>query len=353
MKLAILLTIRGDADDGLAMVLHRLARGLDRMDRLVIIDEGSQDGTRARLRAFSDGPGRGAHILYLEQGEAPPKMARALARRVTGAEYVLGMGRRDLLVAEAVSKLETQLQVERPDVLICPHGWWVAGPSSVLLAADAERVASADDPLSTERYLDLLPDPRRLILRDPEAEEHCLLATEASDLAREWDSYDAMVSAADEVALCPDMVVLRPLPKCRTVQAITAARARLAQVMPRAERAPLVARMVSRIEDELTQVDAANTDAILAAARDLFRTLTWRERRVLRAASGSAARLLATAGAGDYATARSLVAQLAATRDRACMRALSGEIGQLRVDIDRALPGPDYLMELYERVRPR
>jgi len=360
MRLSVLLTLpdRYGGGDGprLATGLHQLARALDRMDRLVIIDTGTQDDMRAHLRVFAEGPGRGAHILFLDPGAVVPATARALARRETGAEYVLELGARDLLCAGATAALEAQLEETRPEVMICPHGWWVAGPSSGLPGPDAARLAA---PVPAERYPQLFADPRRLLPRDPETEERCRQAVQAGNPGQGWACYEAVLGEAATVALAAGPVLLRPLPDCRAAAAVSAARAALEALPARAARGPALAQLLPRIFDELTQVDPANTDAVVAAARMLVGALPWRARRALRRAPVSApgtepaAQLLAAAAAGDQVGATTLVAQLAAARDRACMRALSGEIGQLRTDLDRALPGPDYLMELYERVRPR
>jgi len=364
MRLSVLLTLPDRDRDGdryrgsprLATGLHQLARALDRMDRLVIIDAGTQGGTRAQLRTFAEGRGRGAHILSLDPGAVSPVAARALARRETGAEYVLELGARDLLCAGATAALEAQLEETRPEVMICPHGWWVAGPSSALPGPDAARL---EVPVPAERYPQLFADPRRLLLRAPDVEERCRLAVQAGAPAQEWACYDAVLGAVDTVALAAGPVLLRPLPDCRAAAAVSAARAALEALPARAPRGLALARLLPRISDELTQVDPANTDAVIAATRALVAALPWRARRALRRAPVSApetepaARLLTAVAAGDQAGATALVAQLAAARDRACMRALSGEIGQLRGDLDRALPGPDYLMELYERMRPR
>ena len=40
-----------------------------------------------------------------------------------------------------------------------------------------------------------------------------------------------------------------------------------------------------------------------------------------------------------------------AAQDRARIAALTGEIRDLRRDLDLALPGPGYMRELYERLR--
>ncbi|MFV0383280.1 hypothetical protein [Paracoccus sp. (in: a-proteobacteria)] len=358
MILSVLVTIRNDTP-GLATHLHQLARALDRLDRLVIVHDEVLADTAAHLRRFSEGPGRGAHILALDRAELVPRTLCRLARLVTATEYALHLGPQDFLCPDVIADLDDRLRQDRPDLAICASGWWVAGPYSALPEPETARLAEwADNPpapgQAPGQALSLRPDPRRLVLRDTDLDSACREALRDGDPAADWACHDRIVGGAASIRVVPTPVLLFPLPAAeRVARALTAARHALSAKDPKTPRDTLRARILQRLSDELRHAGPAHAGADMAAARDLAASLSFRERRALRHATCPAGQLLAAAAAGDHALMAGILTQQAAARDRAAMLALQDEIARLRRDLDLALPGPEYLLQLYERLRPR
>jgi len=324
---------------------------------LLIVDQGSDDGTLRRLAGFmadsGTAPGGRVRLLKLSAPEVDLDDATELARAELGADYVLGLRAGDLPCPPALEVLRVQLRARQPDLAICAQGWGLHG--AALAPADAtrlERMAGTGQPDPDVLY----PDPRRL-LASAELRAQLGPMRRGSGALADWDLYDRWVGATRRRLIFSDPVLLRPLP-VSPVQSLFSALAVRHAACPRGEgRVTALARGLIRIGDEMRFYDPDAAAEVIAAASGLLRVLTWPEARGLRALPGPAAELLATLRAGGrrlgWAAARAQLAAQAAEEDRRRLAALAGELRSLREDLDLALPGPDYLRDLYERVRPK
>lgn len=309
---------------------------------LVLIDTGSQDGSLEKLQAFVAGPGRGAALLRLHQPRLTLAEAVELVRAETGMEYVLGLTGQDLLLPEALPPLRAMLQELQPELAVCGQGWWQTGLGAPLAAADAARMSAG----APEQ---LLPDLRRLLPGTRLAARMGPVAP-LPGLLGDWRAYDAWLEAAGEVRVFPGPVLLRPMPQGKLAQRCDEL-AQALRAVPRRQRPALLEQGLSRISDEIAFCDPATAGEDAAAAARLRRGLSWRARARAVRLPGPAGLLMKALQRGGETAALAVLAQQAAAQDRARLAALAGEIRSLREDLELALPGPDYLRELYERVR--
>lgn len=309
---------------------------------VVLIDAGSQDGSLERLRGFA--AEQGAVLLELDQPQLRLDEAAEMARQRTGADYVLPLCGQDLLLPGAVPPLLEMLQRCRPQLAVCGHGWWLAGPGAPLAPPDAARLNA--DGIRAEA---LLPDLRRLL---PSAGLAARMGSPEPlpGPLGDWRAYDAWLEAAGAVQVFAGPLLLQPLPQTR----LAARCGGLAEVLaaaPEGQRPGLLERGLQRLGDEIAMCDPAEAEDAMAAAARLHRSLDQAGRDAAAGMPGPAGLLMRALQQGGEAAVLGVLAQQAAVQDRARLAALAGEIRSLREDLDLALPGPDYLRDLYERVR--
>lgn len=337
----------GEDDRRLALALRQLQGAVQAGTPLVIIDTGGPDsgagGRLTQLQDFVDGPGRGAVFLRLDQPGLSFRAALELARSETGADYVLGLTGQDLLLPAALAPLQQQLAQQHPDLVICGQGWWQGGPLEPLAPPDADRLVA-------RQSASLWPDTRRLLPAAAFAAEFDLPENLSDDPLEDWYLWDGWLDLAQHILVFAGPVVLRPLPASRVVNLFASLKTRLAGC-PRRQRRALLLHAMSRVGDELTFCDPANALSEAAAAWEFYQTLGRRERGVVVQDPGSAGALMSALNAGGPSLALAVLAQQAAAQDRARLTAMRAEVRALRADLDLALPGPDYLRDLYERVR--
>lgn len=314
---------------------------------VVIIDTGSSDGTLQRLRDFVAGPGQGAILICLQQPQLSLAAARELARAETGSPYVLGLTGQDRLLVDHLPGLLDVLERDRPDLVIDPQGIWQTAELASLPMPDSLRLQGADPVNPAE----LMPDLNRLM---PTADLVATQGTVAADagLLGDWHSYDRWLQQAGKVVVAPAPLVLRPQPAPGVSQLLTWLQAALVSLRGGRRRA-LLLRGLTVLGDEMAFCDPAQASEDAAAAWAFYRALGWRERRLAAAQPGAGGQLMAALRRGGQLMAALVLGQVAAAQDRRRLAALTQEIRRLREDLDLALPGPDYLRILYERVRPR
>jgi hypothetical protein len=165
------------------------------------------------------------------------------------------------------------------------------------------------------------------------------------------DDYEAAVQGAGRIGFVPAPVLLSPLPApCDPAPQIATLSARLSAA-PRGDAPALLGRALLRLDDMLALLDPAQAEGFLAAARAFAAALPRRLRRQALAHEGPSGAILSDLRRGDGASARARLTLHFAAQDRARVAALTGEIAQLRADLDLALPGPDYLVDLFHRAR--
>lgn len=303
--------------------------------QVLFLDQGSQDASREMLQAFIRRSG-GA-LLALEGPVSAPEAA-ALARRQTGADYVLIFTPQDRINRAGLAALERRLAETRPDLVILASAFWLIGADCPLPGPDAAR--------GTERPRTLFPDPRRLVIRGGA----CAHPDPFTDPAAAWDVWRTVLDNRGQALLPPDPVLLRALPETGAAPAFEAATGWVMDA-PKPARAERLEEALLWTGDALSLAPAHSATETLSAAARLLAALPRALRRRIPDLAGSAAQVLAALARKDTAAALALLALLAQSRAELRTRALADSYAALRHDLDLALPGPDYLMELYARLR--
>jgi len=325
----------------LELGLRTLTQALEPGDPLLLIDTGSQDGSLETLQIFADKTGRQVEILRLQEPGLSLAEAAQLGRQQTGADYVLAMTGQDLLLPNVVTPLKEMLKTQQPDLMICNHSWWVTGMAAPLACADASRVFEGEGG-------QLLPDLRRLLPTSALASR--LERPAAATVLAEWQAYDDCLAAAQSLAVFPEPVLMRPLPVARLGSVFDDLVA-LLQGRSKGQYRMLLQQQLPRISDEMILCDPAQVEADIASAVRFYGALDEDDQRWVAQFRGPVGELMAGVCSGEPAAVRMVLSLQSSTQDRARLLALTAEIRQLREDLDLALPGPEYLLEIYQRLR--
>ena len=311
-------------------------------DEVLLCDTGASADGAQLLRRFGEEVGWGeevtARLVAQPDSRPAPAGGWAALRGLAGQDLVLVLPEGARPAPGGVKALRALLETGAPDLVLVNTAWMLAGPASALPCPDAARWPEAgvqEGDAARDTALRLMPDPARLMPAG----------------ALPGDDYEAAVQGAGRIGFIPTPVLLSPLPApCDPGPQIATLSARLSTA-PRGEARALLARALLRLDDMLAMLDPAQAEGFLAAARAFAAAVPRRLRRQALAYEGPAGAILSDLKRGDAASARARLTLHFAAQDRARVAALTGEIAQLRTDLDVALPGPDYLMDLFHRAR--
>ncbi|WP_204115969.1 hypothetical protein [Shimia biformata] len=263
-----------------------------------------------------------------------------------GGPYLLALDAADMIDPGALDRLRRRLAgdgPDQPDLVVVNRGWWLGAPAVALPAPDADRLAALAPRPDRAALGALMPDPARLVIH--------------RDLLARLDAADE----TDPVALWRLALerAERPLPWSDVVWLSRFRRRSAAPVfaaIPAGDDAAPAAReqALTQAGDALAFTGPDEARAILRAAEDLLARLT---PQLIPAAgipgTGPAADLLRTLQDEGRAMALTGLLLDLATAEQRRTEALAAALSELRADLDLALPGPDYLRRLYDRIRAR
>lgn len=303
---------------------------------LLLIDPGVTGNGRDVLRLFSQR--HGATLVILNSALSLPE-ATELARKQTGADYVLALTCDDRVSIAGLKTLEKSLNAARPDLAVMAAGWWLTHPDRPLPGPDAKRTGAGD-------VAAFYPDPRRLLIHGGQCS--------APDLGRDpraaWQIWDKMIGASRQPLFHPDPVLLRRLPDHGAAATLMAVAAILNDT-PERDRPATLERALPRLGDALALAPPAAARETLAAAVQFLRAMSRGLRRLACAAPAPTGSFLSAVHKRQPDAALAHLALLASARSDMQVRALAGEYGALRADLEAALPGADYLRDLHIRMR--
>jgi hypothetical protein len=318
-----------DAGPGLIHDLEALDRAMAPDIDMVVIDTGSVDDTLTHLRIFCEH--RPVRLIQTEASDMDGAARVALARAQTHSPYMLILQPKDRVDPVAIKALSMQLDRQRPDVMVLGQQFWIGEPGAVVPAPDVVRADQIDEDPQADDLLDLRPDLARVLVhadlvKDP---------VPTNDPAHDWPQWRDLMGHTGRFGFFRDAVCAVPLPHVNTVSAIAMAQDAVS---------------LGWANDTLRLADPAQADELIAGLTDLSTRIPPDQRDHAPAPLGPILQALA---AKDQATALAHLALTFAARDRLCTQALQGVVMQLRRDLDLALPGPEYLRRLYDRIRPQ
>ena len=329
----------------LKLALASLKSALHPDDHLCIVDARPSPHPVPFLAQFVEDHEAQAEVVQLDQpGLDVVSATQAMRPRLRGT-YVMGLTEQDLVQPKALAELRRRVQADAPDMMIANDAYWVAGPASQLACADSQAMqdlaghGTGQSAITRSQAQALLADPRRLVL-----------SREAPELppVPDWARYDAALDKAGSLSVFTTPVLLRPLPQPDVARLIEGLAPLLSD---KGQGSADVALILRRVDHALVHHSPEDAARICAACRRVLGGLPRKTRRTLGTLPGQAAQLLHLVHTNGEGAAFGLLSLIAAQLDRKLHLAQIAELRQLRQDLDVALPGPDYLMELYERVR--
>lgn len=340
----------GAALDG---TLEALGRVMQHGDRLIAIDTGSTDGTLARLHAFSDVVGCDIIPLAtpaLHDGEALALAIDSALNVGTDAArppYLMVLGPRDRLVPDVVEQLRIRLKNEQPDLAVFNSGWWHGTALRSVDRLDAARAAALPAHVAQADLFRLCPDPRRCVVAREIWQNQCALLNAAKTPSA---LYRALIAQYDKLAFLGHAMVLHPQDPTDPTLMIQDAQAHVTS-LPRAAQSAALRDVMIWVDEAAQRTSVECADVLIHQIETFARHMPRRLRKQLRTHNGPAGALFdAHWHSGKQgALLRFALTALAAQHHQ--NEALVADYTQLQQDLQTALPGPQYLRDLYDRVR--
>ena len=300
---------------------------------LILIDLGSTDDTLPSLDAFA-----GQNNLSLIKLDHPALNGTArmdLARAQATHPYVMQIAPDDHIDGPAVSSLTFYLEEIRPDVVVLGQGFWLGDTEIIGPAPDADRAAVLGGTPRAASLQDLTPDPYRVLV-------HAHLGTDikaGSSIAETvhiWDQWRTLINNTYSLGF------FAPVVKYTRFQEATALPAMAAAIQNQTDQ------NLIWTNDALWSTPLKEAATLLKSAQKLALHLTAKQRAN---APNPLGQILQALAADEMALAMSHLTMHLAQNDRMWRENLTAGVTKLRADLDIALPAPDYLRDLYNRIR--
>ena len=311
-------------------------------DEVLLYDTGeSKDGAQL-LRRFDQevGWGEGVVSRLVARSDicSEPVGGWAALRALSDHKSVLVLQDEARPTFDGIKMLRRLLETNAPELVLINSAWMLASPASVLPCPDVARwpeTGVQEGKAAHEAALRLMPHPVRLF---PTGDLPCA-------------EYETAVKGATRIGFVSTPVLLSPLPEpLDPTSQISELDAWLAAA-PYQSAPETLTCVLLQLDDLLMLLDPSYTEHFLDALRRFIDGLPRRLRRLALTYEGPIGAILSDLKRGDGASAIARLGLQFSAQDRARVGALTGEISQLRADLDLALPGPEYLMDLFQRTR--
>jgi len=328
----------------LDLPLRALAQTMEPADALLIFHTGD-DRTLARLQAFAaEHPAR---IIRTDSALEQRSDLLRLALEIAETSYIALLDPTDRLQPDTFNTLRLMLQQETPDLCLVHSAWWLADVEHPLPRSDSALFETLPLRPTAPDCTGLLPDPRRLIFRTADWQARCATwpaVLEDRAFYRRALSESTELMATRAPALLHLYAPTDPAPTLLDFIQTLATRSRR-------ERATCLAEWMPFLDEQMALCPATETSALLDTLPDVIAQLPRSVRRNMARLPGAFARLLeAQITEGRVGAKAELSLQISAQQQRRT-DILASAYGRLRQDLDLALPGPDYLRNLYTRLR--
>jgi len=340
--LAFALILSGD-ETHLRTTLASLAANRPKDHPLVLINPGTNEGHHDLGQVFVR---RNGGQIITTDGPPTRSEAAALARHHTGMPYALSLKPKDQLYGPGVKALAAKLTASDPDVIVLGSGWGHPGTGQPIPGPDAERIANLPLHPAAADLLDLYPDLRRVLIRNNSSTP----PVSKADTLAIWRAWETVLEAPEQVLFCPDPVILPPLPHQSAAGAMMALSTQVS-TLKKSDFSAKLDRYLTWTGDALRLSPPAAALETIEAATLLLAALPRAFRSRACKAPEPIGPFLNAVRRGHHSEAMARLALLVSARTDLQIAALSDGFVTLRQDLDVALPGPDYLMDLYTRLR--
>lgn len=319
--------------DILRQALTRLTAALSPQDQLIVLACGNADAVRPELSRHA------LKLIELDVPELAHREAMALARSKAEHPYLLCLSGWDMVETAGFAQLRQLLKAQTPETVVLNRGAWLGAPAVTLPAPDAARLAALGTTPDLAALLDLTPDPSRVLLHANLAARLTSDAVTQPIPAEDHALWHQILTTSERPLLCPTPVWHAP----QTLRDAAPTLEALSADTPDA-----LQRGLLWADDALALAGPEHARAILRAAQamvtrgGLSHTLSH---------NGPTAALLQALQDDGPALALAGLALDLALNERRKTEAFTAALVSLRSDLDLALPGPDYLHALYERIR--
>lgn len=328
----------------LDLALRALAEAKGPEDALVVFHTGD-DRTLARLQTFA--AHHTAQIIRTDGPIGDRADLLRLALEMAETNYTMVLAPTDRLHPDAFSALRKIVTQENPDLCLVHSAWWLADADHPLPRSDSALFETLPlRPTATDCAY-LLPDPRRLIFRTADWRARLATWPPAED---DRAFYERALAQSTELMAAPAPVLLHLYVPANPAPALLGF-ARALAARPKAERTACLVEWMPFLDESLTLCPPDETSAVLGTLPDIITELPRPFRWNMARLPGAFARLLeAQITEGRVGAKAELSLQISAQQQRRT-DILASAYGRLRQDLDLALPGPDYLRNLYTRLR--
>lgn len=321
----------------LAWALPNLAHAVKAGCGCIVVARGTRETNLSQLQAFLL---RTGGTLVRAEGSVTEPQALSLAAHSAQADsFLLPLTPQDRINLTGLEALLEQIGTSAAKLLALPRAFWLADPSNPLRAPETTDQTGATHPLRR-----LYPDPRQLVYRANALRKDRPQEADSNI----WDAFFTGPQGAENTLSFQTPVLLQPLPNTAAGAAFATAQAFVAKsAEPDARLLQSLSWLASALILSPPEA-AANT---LDAAKGFLDSLPEAQKDSACSDSGPAGQLLAALAQDKKSEALAQLALLGQIRGNLISENLILSQEKLRYDVERALPGSDYLMELYQRTR--
>lgn len=338
----------GEEGPDLDLFLQSLARVIGPTDVLIVFHSGDAP-TLARLQDFAED--QPTQIIEIETPLAGLGDLLRLGLVLSETSYCLTLAPTDRLKPAGLTVLRERLERASPDLCLMGSAWWLADTSHPLPRADAAAFKTLPARPGAAALSGLLPDPRRLVFR----------TLSWAERAARWPAglsgkplYERALTERSDLAAQPATTLLHQPIAVDSVSMLADFRQALT-ARAKADRAACLTEWAPLLDEYLSLCAPEDAKICLGALPQIAALLPRRTRRMVgqmaEPFAGTFATLLAAQITQGNLGAKAELGMLLAAEQQRRNAVLARAYGQLRQDVDLALPGPDYLRRLYARLR--
>lgn len=334
-----------NAGAALEDTLRALGIAMKQGDRLIAIDTGSTDKTLTQLKTF--GEVVGCDLIQLGNAALSDGEALALALDMAQTPYLMLLGPQDRLNQNVVQQLRKRLKLEQPELAMFNSGWWHGDPTRAVDRIDAARASGLPPLVSAVNLYGLCPDPRRCVISRDIWKDHCEMLINANTPVA---LYTALIAECDNIPFMNAKMVLHPQDLVDPTPLLITAATHIT-ALPRAAQPAALRDLMIWIDDAVVRTPTEAADVLIRGLEAFSGRLPRGRRKQLRNHDGPAGALFEAhwRSGREGALLRFVLGTLVEQQRQ--NEALIADYTRLKRNLQAALPGAQYLRDLYDRAR--
>lgn len=325
--------------------LHALAQAMQRGDRVIAIDTGSTDGTLKRLVRF--GEGVGCDVIQLDTDTLTVPEALALGLQVAQTAYVMLLDTRDRVHPGWLWHLRNRLKSDQPDLAMINTVWWSGDLERPYPRVDAARMEKLPPVVNVGALHRVCPEPRRMVLARETWHAHAALLARAP---KAHVLYTQITKLADSCAFV-NVPIIQQHPSFVAPMPLLEALGTHITSMPRGQQAAALKDGLILADDVVARTSPDRAPDLVTALEAFAARLPRWIRPTLLKHDGPAGALWRARKQDGRQGALLWLVRKALVEQQQQNAHLTKQVEQLHAQLEVALPKPDYLRTLYDRVR--